>query len=244
MKTSQTHPSSGFTLIELLVVISIIAILAGIALPVFGEVQTRGAQTKALSNAKQIGTACKLFAMDYNGIFPMWSNVDEKTEAGPDSNSVLKTLIPDYVPDKAVFSIPKSAFCRKTRASSNLPNTLDPGDNEWAYVIGLTDTSNPRFPLLADGFVPGSETSSPYYVADDTLPGGVWKGKRAVVIRCDVSGTVETTYKSGEAGTASAIYTVKRSDEDPKKNAFQRDEQAIPPWLQGSTIKVLNPLVP
>ena len=48
------HKAQAFTLIELLVVISIIAILAGIALPVFGEVKIRGDQTKALSNAKQI----------------------------------------------------------------------------------------------------------------------------------------------------------------------------------------------
>ena len=34
-----------------------IAILAGIALPVFSSVQVKGAQTKALSNAKQIGLA-------------------------------------------------------------------------------------------------------------------------------------------------------------------------------------------
>ena len=62
--------TSAFTLIELLVVISIIAILAGIALPVFGEVMVRGNQTKALSNAKQVATACKLWAMDYQGNFP------------------------------------------------------------------------------------------------------------------------------------------------------------------------------
>ncbi|MGB8168613.1 MAG: prepilin-type N-terminal cleavage/methylation domain-containing protein, partial [Chthoniobacteraceae bacterium] len=70
MTSSKQH---AFTLIELLVVISIIAILAGIALPVFGEVQIRGAQTKALSNAKQVGLACKLFAQDYDGNFPLWT---------------------------------------------------------------------------------------------------------------------------------------------------------------------------
>ena len=63
-----TH--SAFTLIELLVVITIIAILASIALPVFNGVTERANQTKDLSNAKQIGLALKLFASDNNGAFP------------------------------------------------------------------------------------------------------------------------------------------------------------------------------
>ena len=61
---------AAFTLIELLVVISIIAVLAGIALPVYTTVQERGAQTKDLSNAKQIALACKLYATDNDGKFP------------------------------------------------------------------------------------------------------------------------------------------------------------------------------
>ena len=64
------NPHSAFTLIELLVVITIIAILASIALPVFNGVTERANQTKDLSNAKQIGLALKLFASDNNGAFP------------------------------------------------------------------------------------------------------------------------------------------------------------------------------
>ena len=52
--------SAAFTLIELLVVITIIAILASIALPAFTSVQQKGKQTKALSNAKQIAIALRL----------------------------------------------------------------------------------------------------------------------------------------------------------------------------------------
>src|SRR5437762_8031135 len=62
--------SSAFTLIELLVVIAIIAILASLALPVFASVLDRAKQTKDLSNAKQIGLACRLFASDHDGIYP------------------------------------------------------------------------------------------------------------------------------------------------------------------------------
>jgi len=241
----KTSPKNAFTLIELLVVISIIAILAGIALPVFGEVQVRGAQTKALSNAKQVGLACKLFAGDYNGSFPYFTDPVNRTGTPTDSNAVLQTLIPDYLPDKGVFSIPKSAYCKKRGGGGggDAASRLEAGDNEWAYVVGLSDTSNASFPLLADGFATGS-TSSPYYVADEALPGGVWKGKKAVVIRVDISGNVETTYRRGQAGSGTAKYTVKRSNDEPTKNAFDPDPTGNPPWLSGADVKTLNPTVP
>jgi prepilin-type N-terminal cleavage/methylation domain-containing protein len=231
---------NAFTLIELLVVISIIAILAGIALPVFGEVQVRGAQTKALSNAKQVGLACKLFAQDYNGNFPLYTNLETKAEGGNDSNSILQTLIPDYIPEKSVFAIPKSAYCKGVGKSSGTPDKLNRGENEWAYVKGLSDTSNARFPLLADGFAPNTT----YYIADDSLPGGVWKAKKAVVVRVDISGTVETLYKKGTGAQMKG--TVKRSEDEPTKNAFETDpgSGSTQPWLTGTGVKVLTPLAP
>ncbi|MEA3211879.1 MAG: type pilus assembly protein PilA [Chthoniobacter sp.] len=232
MTTSKTH---AFTLIELLVVISIIAILAGIALPVFGEVQTRGAQTKALSNAKQVGLACRLFSQDYNGNFPRFTDPANNTGDANDSNKIFETLVPDYIPDEGVFSIPKSAYCKPGGGAKLGDSKISAGENEWAYVVGLSDTSSGLFPLIADGFSPGGTT----YVSDETQPGGVWKGKKAIVIRVDISGNVETCYKSG-TGTG-AKSTVKRPD-DPKKNAFEPDPSY--PWLSGPDVKVLNPLAP
>src|SRR5438105_1819976 len=106
--------SKAFTLIELLVVISIIAILAGIALPVFSSVQVKGAQTKALSNAKQIGLACKLYATDNNGLFPSktltGANLKPGTTNVSDSNTAFAQLFPDYLQSENIFYQPKSAF--------------------------------------------------------------------------------------------------------------------------------------
>ncbi|MEZ0255203.1 MAG: type II secretion system protein [Chthoniobacter sp.] len=227
MKTSKTN---AFTLIELLVVISIIAILAGIALPVFGEVQVRGAQTKALSNAKQIGTACKLFAMDYSGNYPRWTDmtqnppIPDKVSGISDSNSVLKTLLPDYITDETIFWNPKSAgYCKKTPPDNKFGAAtgagqggvaLDAGENSWGYMAGLSDTSNARWPLIADGAPKG------VYNTDENQPGGVWKGKKAILIRVDISGTVETLF--------SATHTIKRDDQ-PSKNALETDTGAG--WL-------------
>src|SRR5271154_6245997 len=107
MKTSKTN---AFTLIELLVVISIIAILAGIALPAFTTVQIKGRQTAALSNVKQILLACRLFSSDNNGSFPtyMLDNTTLQpssplTQISTDSNTAFAQLFPDYLTNETIF---------------------------------------------------------------------------------------------------------------------------------------------
>ena len=72
---------SAFTLIELLIVITIIAVLASIALPAFTGVKERADQTKDLSNAKQIALALRQFAIDNNGSYPAKAPAADYSEA-------------------------------------------------------------------------------------------------------------------------------------------------------------------
>jgi prepilin-type N-terminal cleavage/methylation domain-containing protein len=196
----------GFTLIELLVVISIIAVLAGIALPVYTTVQERGAQTKDLSNAKQIALACKLYAADNDGKFPDKDGQAADPPVTPltsssTSNQAFACLVPNYLPSEKLFYLGKSAWSTVTPDEKTTASTdrCEAKSNNYAYELGLTETSNPSFPLIADG--PTSGGASAVYSTDPTAKGGVWKGKKAVVVRCDQSGTVETCTVSGTTST-------------------------------------------
>ena len=84
-KTQATRSSAagwGFTLIELLVVIAIIAILAAMILPALATAKERANRANCVSNLKQLGLGCMLYADDYDGRLPI-------TQAGGNPVNVI-----------------------------------------------------------------------------------------------------------------------------------------------------------
>lgn len=65
---------AGFTLIELLVVISIIGILAGLAIVSFTSSQKQVRDTARKSDLSQYRTLLESFASKNNGLYPLYSN--------------------------------------------------------------------------------------------------------------------------------------------------------------------------
>ena len=61
----------GFTVIELLVVITIIAILAGLLIPVTQSTIRRGYDTQCSNNLRQIGMAANAAAQDHDNTYPL-----------------------------------------------------------------------------------------------------------------------------------------------------------------------------
>lgn len=205
MKTPRTN--KGFTLIELLVVIGIIALLASIALPAFTAVQVKAHQTTAMNNAKQIGFACKSFSTDNNGQYPTFlvtGGSASSTTQVTFSNDAFNQLVPAYLatlkpfyqpgsPETPGAQVPNDPDMSKAGTGPNQTPPLTAGShlNHWAYVTGMSDTSNASFPLIADGFKSITATAA-LYSTSPTEPGGVWKGLRAVVVRVDDSAAVES----------------------------------------------------
>lgn len=234
---------NAFTLIELLVVISIIAVLASIAIPVYGRVQEQGQQTKAVAQVKGIFTGLMAFANDNNGAFPSLKDEMEAASDGSaagevtDANEAFANLVPTYVQSEKPFGIPNSAYCKKATVKgpdddmTSKTKILQAGENTYAYVKGLTTTSSSAYPIIADGFTAGS-TSDPTYTTLEGEYGGVWKGKKAIVVRLDGSATLEnvdsTTKKVIRKGAG-------------KRNLFKSDASTTDPWLSGA--EVLNPKI-
>lgn len=171
--------ASAFTLIELLVVISIIAVLAGILLPVTGSVMENARKTEAKSTEMQIVTAVKSFQTDY-GVYPnpdgavvdkTWINTTNQnlfyilraTETANAITPVTNTRAIVYFEGKDVktAATPKSGFATQTVSKSvngatfavNKDGLTDPWGNGYyvRYDTGYTDAVITPYSSATDG---------------------------------------------------------------------------------------------
>jgi prepilin-type N-terminal cleavage/methylation domain-containing protein len=97
---------SGFTLVELLVVIAILAALAALLFPVFARERERVKQTSCASNLKQLGTAFKLYAQDYDDYLPLGYLM----EPDPTWPKTWDIQIQPYLKNAQVLMCPSDTF--------------------------------------------------------------------------------------------------------------------------------------
>lgn len=106
---------------------------------------------KETSQVDQIVKACKLYAMDWDGIYPCTDT--SKSDAGEFTNSTdaFNELI------RVVKFGPEDLFYVPTKnpakSKPNLDGVLTAAENNFSYVVGQSDSTPARSPLVADEMI-------------------------------------------------------------------------------------------
>lgn len=189
---NKTSLRAAFTLLELLIVIAIIGILAAVAMPVYQVAMRNGKMNGAMQHARQIGLALRIYANDHDGNYPLKKN--DYDEDIVTSNDAFRSLIPAYLDNERVFTAPGSKAGGTADNKMETPaEMLQPGENHWAYISGLSSTSNSNWPLIVD-----HTNGSGKYTKKETELGGTWVGTNAIVVNTDGSARMVPLLGGGE----------------------------------------------
>lgn len=218
MKLELKRSDQGFTLIELLVVITIIAILAGAAVPAFNLVQERANQTDAQGRARQIIASLRIYAGDHEGIYPDGGSNDE--EASTSNDAFRKLFKEGCIDAEQVFGCKASKYQpdKNIGEKPEYEQALENGENHWAMTKGITDSSGSSVPLVFEN--PVTTGWPPQWDADKAskpAKGRTWKGGKVVIGFNDSSVRTETL--DGSSGT------VGPKDIGNGKNIFTQAEE-------------------
>ena len=228
MRTTDTPNVSGrasaraFTLIELLTVVSIIGILAGVAMPAMQNAIGNAKASSAMQQARQIALGLRTYAQENGEVYPVGEN--SYGEPIDNANAAFRELY-DYIDNENVYAVKGSRWGAEADGKMDTPSEyVRAGENHFAYVAGLTTSSKSDWPLIVDG-TDGNGT----YSTDRSVRGGLRQGKRGIVVFCDGSGTVE---KLGQPSGGGARF-LKRSGH-PMENALDVS-------YMGSEVELLDP---
>lgn len=181
----KTNRNQGFTLIELLVVITIIAILASLAVPTFNVIQDKANQMKGSNNCRQIIMALKVFASDENGLYPDSVLNPQTGGFAQNANDAFRLLIQEeLLPDERIFGCPSSRFepDGNIGQAPQFAMALMGGENHWALTQGQSQSAVGSMPLVFEN--PVALSWPPTWNCDAAgtpQPGRAWRGGKIII---------------------------------------------------------------
>lgn len=115
----------GFTIIELIIVMSIIAILAAIAIPKFGDIRNKANISADIATAKNIYTVINAEIQEKNSNKDDYGDDEIKKIIGDDINSKLDSS------SEFKVAVANGEVIVRIGDSQVYPKPVDPSGNNW-----------------------------------------------------------------------------------------------------------------
>lgn len=179
---------------------------------------------RSAAHVDQLVKACKLYAMDFNGVYPTRVKTEEERRAGLDfqnSTDAFNELIREVdLGTEEIFFVQGNP---EKLLPPNQDGELVPEENSYIYVIGQTDDTPARSPLIAHEMVKVAEYG----------PNHPWlKTGRAIVGYCGGQVKIEKL-TSKETGA-----TVRGAPGSGIDDIFQRAEEDAEGRITGGLLAV------
>ena len=133
--------ANSFTLVELLVVISIIGLLAGLAVPAIQGGLDKAKQGVDVSNARQLGIIFFSEANDNNGVYRVNSELTNTQAAGN-----FLTIVQGMV-SNGILTTPKILSGQGVQPAAST-NNITAANIAFGYVPNLTTSDDGNTPLI------------------------------------------------------------------------------------------------
>lgn len=124
MIRTNTRRMRAFTLVEILIVLTVIALLAGILLPVFSKARERARSVSCQNNLRQIGLGLSMYVQDNNRFYPQVGDLV--------TNCSWVEGVKPYVKNMSSFECPAARFGKYVPGCP----APKPGDGYVEYFSG------------------------------------------------------------------------------------------------------------
>lgn len=172
----------GLGALQIGVMILAVVALIGAIIPTLNPVAKQANQALTTNNARRIIAAMKLYAADHNGSYPDSAIPDARS-----SNEIFRLLIKGgMISDERIFGAKVSPFVPDNDIGEppQYNKALEAGENHWAMVKGLSDSSRALSLVVLENPLTVSPlhwSNSPLHLTGKPIKGRAWRNGKIIV---------------------------------------------------------------